>query len=72
MVYKHIPFFNCSTLIFTHIYIFLKDFVFVKAKKSLAVLLEDQEPLYLAVDDVSVLQYSAVQEYVLADELILI
>ena len=44
----------------------------MKAKKSLAVLIEDQEPLYLAIDDVSVLQYSAVQEYVLADELILI
>lgn len=44
----------------------------MKAKKDLTVLIEDQDPLYLAIDDVSVLQYSAVQEYVLADELLLI
>lgn len=45
--------------------------MFVKANEYLTVLIKDQEPLRLEIGDVSVLQYSAVQEYVLADRLLL-
>jgi DNA replication complex GINS protein SLD5 C-terminus len=56
---------------FFHMSFSFQDFVFVKANEYLTVLIKDQEPLRLEIGDVSVLQYSAVQEYVLADRLLL-
>jgi DNA replication complex GINS protein SLD5 C-terminus len=47
--------------------------VFVRATEDLTIMIgEESDPVVLSIGDVAVLQYFSVQEYVLADRILLI